>query len=1167
MRSPAEQRSFRAVSPRRTFRRIVPRRGLLLLISGFLLLQLIGESTASQGQLRTEERSKMTTSLLPNQRIAAPFSCPEDTRSYVIDLQAGQYASLKTDRTETLLAVHVFDPSNAEILSLWFPGKYRGADDLSFVADQAGRYRVELSCGREWHKDFDSFIPDSRGTIAISLVATREATAIDISRTLALHKLYRALKVLHSSSRSELETAKVAAANALSVFSGLEDKESIGRAYHVQGLLAYAESEYKTALDCLQAANGAYESNDTPSSLRAVLSLHLGFLKASMGKDDQATQYFNTVAADSISAGDRLSQGVALYWLSLTKRRAHDFEGQGSDVDRAGLLFQEGHSYRWRVRAYLTYYDLSQPEQIKRQLDVLILLSRDLTYLRREIILSMLSLSDAMSGSKDVRMAPLLTALSAARYLKFPDLEWKASMSLVTLLREDGRGGEYVAAALRLAQAQEHHDTRKAIALSASCTWSYRIEICQAASVAARESYEVRAKMAVSLAFGKLFIGKENPVASQDNFAMALRLADEEKDERSRFEALQGLTFARIESRQWDAALESFKSALGISRVYWSSPLFWPGQYDALTVLGKIQTNRAEGLRRVQESYRLALVVKERGNYDEAKLILERLRSLVENARNTQPVPLLREWFSRDSRSYYDLYIDALVNSSTPDVTLAFDLLEQAQARNVLDALNDHAMNVLMLTPQSANLRIRLIQELGQKRLEKIALLTTSTNEIGRLQRLNAAIKEREREVANIERGIPNFAASPPAEPTTAELVRTSLRKEEVLLRFENVSGHLFLWIITPESVRFLRVGENQRARQLIVDFSARWGSDPSSKAAHTIAAQQLGQFLLDEALPMITGRRVIIATTEMALVSVPFAALQVKPEDGSFQSFISQCEILYVPSASMFVSMRNAHKKPRKTMTSIALIGDPIFDTQDVRVRKRSGSSSSAQTTVHELQQPPLNLRSATEAVALPSNERFARLPFANEELRRIGLLLKDSGEVLKLTGFDATVDRVNGLDHSKVGILHFATHGRLDQDQPGVSSIVLSLIDERGSPRYGVLGTTDILKWRLNANLVVLSGCHTAAGTKRPFEGVTGLTEAFLIAGASNVVSSLWQVDDSATAEFMYLFYRFLIKSHNSPAAALRSAQIEMSRHPVYGDPYVWASFVIRGIGVSAN
>jgi CHAT domain-containing protein len=106
-----------------------------------------------------------------------------------------------------------------------------------------------------------------------------------------------------------------------------------------------------------------------------------------------------------------------------------------------------------------------------------------------------------------------------------------------------------------------------------------------------------------------------------------------------------------------------------------------------------------------------------------------------------------------------------------------------------------------------------------------------------------------------------------------------------------------------------------------------------------------------------------------------------------------------------------------------------------------------------------------------------------------------------------------------------------------------------------------SEIFNLQLPADLVVLSACQTAIGKEINGEGLVGLTRGFMYAGAERVVASLWQVDDQATSQLMRYFYRGMLKDGLRPAAALRAAQIEMSKSSRWSSPYYWAGFVIQG------
>jgi CHAT domain-containing protein len=166
-----------------------------------------------------------------------------------------------------------------------------------------------------------------------------------------------------------------------------------------------------------------------------------------------------------------------------------------------------------------------------------------------------------------------------------------------------------------------------------------------------------------------------------------------------------------------------------------------------------------------------------------------------------------------------------------------------------------------------------------------------------------------------------------------------------------------------------------------------------------------------------------------------------------------------------------------------------------------------------------------------------------------------------LKAVGFAANRERVLGDELTGYRIVHFATHGLINNERPDLSGIVLSLYDEEGRSRNGFLRLNDIYNLQLPADLIVLSACSTGLGKEVKGEGLIGLTRGFMYAGASSVVASLWKVDDEATAQLMKHFYEAMFGKGLTPAAALRDAQLVMSRDQRWQSPYFWAGFVIQG------
>jgi CHAT domain-containing protein/Tfp pilus assembly protein PilF len=114
-------------------------------------------------------------------------------------------------------------------------------------------------------------------------------------------------------------------------------------------------------------------------------------------------------------------------------------------------------------------------------------------------------------------------------------------------------------------------------------------------------------------------------------------------------------------------------------------------------------------------------------------------------------------------------------------------------------------------------------------------------------------------------------------------------------------------------------------------------------------------------------------------------------------------------------------------------------------------------------------------------------------------------------------------------------------------LSGLVLAGANLKDTPGRGIMTAEAVVGLRLeDLELAVLSACETGLGETAGGEGVFGLQRAFHVAGARNVIASLWRVDDDATAALMVLFYRKLWLESRPPLQALREAQLHIYRHP---------------------
>ncbi|HWA35176.1 MAG TPA: CHAT domain-containing protein [Cyclobacteriaceae bacterium] len=198
--------------------------------------------------------------------------------------------------------------------------------------------------------------------------------------------------------------------------------------------------------------------------------------------------------------------------------------------------------------------------------------------------------------------------------------------------------------------------------------------------------------------------------------------------------------------------------------------------------------------------------------------------------------------------------------------------------------------------------------------------------------------------------------------------------------------------------------------------------------------------------------------------------------------------------------------------------------------------------------------------------DQEFEDLPGTETEISIIEPILKKRTlAVSTFKGQDALEETVKSLAHP--AILHIATHGFFVEDSASAispmirSGIILAGVKntERAERQEdGVLTAYEATNLDLaGTSLVVLSACQTGLGEVRNGEGVYGLQRAIVVAGAQNLLMSLWKVDDTATADLMSSFYELWTGKDNP--SAFREAQIKLRQK--YPQPFYWGAFVMLG------
>jgi CHAT domain-containing protein len=196
---------------------------------------------------------------------------------------------------------------------------------------------------------------------------------------------------------------------------------------------------------------------------------------------------------------------------------------------------------------------------------------------------------------------------------------------------------------------------------------------------------------------------------------------------------------------------------------------------------------------------------------------------------------------------------------------------------------------------------------------------------------------------------------------------------------------------------------------------------------------------------------------------------------------------------------------------------------------------------------------------VTFSETDNLPSLPGTEEEVKSIASIFQQqNASATTLLSAEANETYIKSDQLRNYGVLHFATHGVVDESNPELSRIFLQ---RNSGAEDGHLFSGEIYNLRVDANLVTLSACQTGLGKISKGEGVIGLSRALAYSGAKNIIVSYWSVADQSTATLMTDFYSTWLHNKASYTQALRAAKLTMLRSEAYSAPYYWAPFVLIG------
>ncbi|MEG5073179.1 CHAT domain-containing protein [Microcoleus sp. AT8-B1] len=578
---------------------------------------------------------------------------------------------------------------------------------------------------------------------------------------------------------------------------------------------------------------------------------------------------------------------------------------------------------------------------------------------------------------------------------------------------------------------------------------------------------------------------------------------------------------------------------------------------------------RATGDRRGEATtlYGIAYAKRAQGNLTEALTNIESSLKIIENLRTKIASPELRSSYFATVQNHYEFYIDLLMqlhktNPKSGYDTKALEASERSRARSLLELLQESNANIREgispdLLQQEKSVQQQL-DDIEKQRIETISSPNPNATKIDEIDKQRLALLQQYQEVqTKIRTASPRYAALTQPQPLTLpEIQKQILDENTILLQYSLGKDRSYLWVVTSTGVTSYelpkRADIETAAKNFLETITSPIQRDIPQQVAQ--ASANLGQVILQPAAAQLGNKRLLIVP-DGVLHYTPFQALNISQTAGQNTNvpLIVEHEIITLPSASTLAILRQNYGDRKPPSRNLAILADPVFSPEDERIKGKI-----TQATTEKLEANNLGLNQSLRA----SNRQWPpeRLAFTRQEAQTISSLFPSASSTQKID-FDASRTTATDGSLANYQIVHFATHGLANSQNPELSGIVMSMVDDKGNLVNGFLRLTDIFNLKLAANLVVLSACQSGMGQNVRGEGMVGLTRGFMYAGAQRVAVSLWNVDDEGTSVLMQKFYQKMVQQKLAPAAALRAAQIEMMQEEKWKSPYYWAAFTLQG------
>ena len=517
----------------------------------------------------------------------------------------------------------------------------------------------------------------------------------------------------------------------------------------------------------------------------------------------------------------------------------------------------------------------------------------------------------------------------------------------------------------------------------------------------------------------------------------------------------------------------------------------------------------------------------------------------------------------------------------------AFGVADVLRGQSVQRALGQSAARAAVNDPTLAVI-VRKEQDLEQEMRSLYAFLANQLNVppdrrlpnvIASMQKRIEQIRSERRELlAGIQKQFPRYAELVNPQPASLDAVRKALGPGEALVSVLTTEDRTFIWAVNgagQTGVHSAPIGEKAIAGMVATLRRALDPGDREIPPFDFATSYQLYSLLLGPLAEVWGGSSTLVVAASGALAQLPLSVLVTenrplardpKQPFGEYRGapwLARKVAISYTPSVNAFLGLRSL-PAVAKQREAFAGFGDPQFSPTAVAV---AGGARGLRLRSLQIERVTRDVDPSRQAVAWPEYQNLTPLPDTRDEILSIAKVLGANPERDVFLGLAANVQKVRQTELANRRVVMFATHGLVPGDLPGLDKPALAL-SPTGNPKESpLLRLEDVLSLKLDADLVVLSACNTAAADGEGAEAISGLGRGFFYAGSRALLVTHWPVETvSAKLLTMGFFERYVSSAAQTRVRALHDSMLALIDSPgtpqySYAHPLFWAPYALIG------